>query len=262
MPRTVKKFVVDFWATGLHGEEIGIRQKEQWMAKSRMFTRDMDIYGAIEEEDKKVGIVARRENVWRGRSKKGENELRGRLVVRAFTSEGRWMGSIEEIVTLETMRSLSANDVLPSFVVMVPGYEYLIWVEKARRPFKYGDVMMFTYYDKKTKEFPVYIFKEKVFTLGSDWELLKGGEKKAVASLDGKVLDLGGRIDVKFYDEEAAANEVLTRVTLMFAAMLKYYSDIKDRIKRRVEAVKKGEFTLRAGRGELMLFKNPRRIVA
>ena len=59
-----KKIVVDFWATGLHGEEIGIRQLEQHRAKSRQFSKDLDIYGSIIEDGNKVGFVGWRTEAW------------------------------------------------------------------------------------------------------------------------------------------------------------------------------------------------------
>ena len=45
-----RKIIVDLWRIKLHGEIVGIKQKEEHMAKSRQFNRDLELFGEVREE--------------------------------------------------------------------------------------------------------------------------------------------------------------------------------------------------------------------
>ena len=67
---------IDFWATDLHGEEVGVRQDAQHRAKSRQFSKDMEIYGALFEDGKKVGFVGWRKEAWESGIDEEDEEIR------------------------------------------------------------------------------------------------------------------------------------------------------------------------------------------
>ena len=101
---TYKKITVDFWATDWHGEEIGIRQAEQHRAKSRQFSKDMEIYGAILENGNKIGFVGWRKEAWESGIDEEPEEIQGevlgpskaqigRLIIKSFTNESNWTGT-------------------------------------------------------------------------------------------------------------------------------------------------------------------------
>ena len=257
MVKPLKKFVIDFWKTGLHGEEIGIRQKEQYRSKSRHFTMDMDIFGKYIEDDKGKGFVAIREKSWKG--EKGD-ELNGRLVVRLFTDEGGWLGSIEEIVVEELKNSIGSNDVIPVFVATIPNYDYVLWIEKVHRRHGFGEVYVFTYLSGKEEE-PVSVFKidENRLTIGSDGDVYYGPTKKKIAFIDSKKFNVGGKVEINIYDEDVAKNYIISRALVLFASTIKYHNDIKERIKKRIELIKKGEWSYTPDKGEAWLLRNPRK---
>ncbi|MGI9386688.1 MAG: hypothetical protein ACR2OX_04600, partial [Methyloligellaceae bacterium] len=57
-------FTVDLWVTDLHGVEIGIYQHSRHRAKSRQFTKDMDIFGEVKEDGERAALLAFREGLW------------------------------------------------------------------------------------------------------------------------------------------------------------------------------------------------------
>ena len=51
-----KTVVIDFWLTNIHDAEIGIFQQERYMAKNRLFSKNLEIVGAVKEKGKVDGI--------------------------------------------------------------------------------------------------------------------------------------------------------------------------------------------------------------
>ena len=78
-------FEVDLWVTNLNTTEIGIYQHSRHRAKSRQFTKDMDIYGAVKENGEKTGLIGYRKELW-----KSNNGMDKRLVIKQFTDEMNW----------------------------------------------------------------------------------------------------------------------------------------------------------------------------
>ncbi len=259
MPKTVKKFVVDFWATGLHGEELGIRQKEVYRSKSQQFTVDMDIVGAFEEDGEKKGILGIREKAWEEGEIKG-NELSKRLILRMFTEGGSWLGSIEELIVKETTRSFSVNQELPVFGTIIPKYKYIIDIEKARKPATGTDSYFFEFMtDDKKKTMEIFEIKEKRASLGADFNVINKAKNKKVADIDGKVVDIGGKFEIKLFDKELAKDTAFNNTLILFASTLKYQGEITDRIKKIMSLVKDGKMVLKPAKPELDLMRNPRR---
>ena len=68
LPEKERKIIVDLWKTRMHGEIIGIKQKEEHMAKSRQFNRDLELFGEVREvkkgEEETVGYLGYRKGLW------------------------------------------------------------------------------------------------------------------------------------------------------------------------------------------------------
>ncbi|MHA1505743.1 MAG: hypothetical protein ACTSR0_00925 [Candidatus Asgardarchaeia archaeon] len=243
---------VNFWKSGLHGEEIGIRQKEVWMAKTRQFTKDMDIYGSVSKEDKKVGFVAYREKVW--------NKL-GRLVVRMFSDSGSWMGSIEEMVGEELRRSLYAEEPTPVFVVSLPNYKYITFLERIYKPKTFQrETYSFKTIDKDGKV-NIYSVIGARFSIGRDFKLLRENDDKEVGKIDSKVMDIGGKVELKIKDEIMVKDSVAISTLFLFSSCMKFMDEIKERIEDMMKKLKKDkEYVIKLSRGELSYYRNPRRL--
>ncbi|MFX0090050.1 MAG: hypothetical protein ACFE7S_09135 [Candidatus Hodarchaeota archaeon] len=265
MAGRVKKLIVDTWRTGLHGEKIGFRQREQWMSKSRAFTRDMDIIGRIKEDDIDIGLLGIRENAWKGRSMDGkEDRLRGRLILRTFSKDGQWLGSIEEMVAWELGNSIAVNSEIPSFAVIMPNYDYLVPVRKVHQRVTMRESFTFELMNPKTLLVDVFELKSEAVSVGSDWHLYYRNVKddQEVALLDSKRFDIGGKVEISIYDEEFATNQALKNVLALFSSSIKYHGEVKDRIKSRINELRAGKRMIRPTKGELWLMRNPRRFGA
>ncbi|MHA1909458.1 MAG: hypothetical protein ACW98Y_19325, partial [Candidatus Thorarchaeota archaeon] len=94
----------DLYMTSIHGDEIGIRQTEQWRSRSRQFTKDSDIIGSISESKlkrgekklpglEKTGFMVLRQSMWNN----APTEMSKRFVVKMFSESGGWLGTIEEM---------------------------------------------------------------------------------------------------------------------------------------------------------------------
>ena len=133
-------FSQDLYVTSMHGDEIGIRQVEQWRSKSRQFTQDADIIGRIAEAElksgekhlpsmEKAGFIILRQSVWNNE----KDERARRLVVKLFSESGRWLASIEEMVAEECTISYATDEPLLTFAVLVAGKEIVTYIRQLRR---------------------------------------------------------------------------------------------------------------------------------
>lgn len=253
----VKKIVVDLWKTGLHGAEIGIREKETRMSKSRQFTRDMDLIGAVEIDGEKAGHVGMRKDPWELPKKaKKEDEYKRRLIIKAFNESGNWEGTIEELNAFELKNSIAVGEPQPAFMGVVSGTKYLTLIEKLHTRWRAN--YSFQLVNPDESSVGLFTIKADRFSLGSDWYIEDVTGKK-VAEVDGKVLDIGGEFEIKIFDEELGKNKVFVNTLKLFAATLKYLGDIEDKIKDTVNAIRKG-YKLEVEKSEIKFFKNPRLI--
>lgn len=262
MSERAKKLIIDTWRTGLHGERIGFRQREQWMSKSRAFTRDMKIIGRIKEDDSDIGFLGIRENAWKGKSKDGkEDKLRGRLILRNFSKDGHWLGSIEEMVAWELGSSIAVNSEIPYFAVIMSNYDYIVPVRKVHQRVTMRESFTFELMNPKTFLVDVFELKSERISIGSDWHLYYRNvkEDQEVALLDSRRFDVGGKVEITIHSEEFAGNQVLKNVLALFSGSVKYLGEIKDRLKNRVNELRSGKRTVRPTKGELWLMRNPRR---
>jgi len=252
----VKKIVVDLWKTGLHGAEIGIREKETRMSKSRQFSRDLDLIGAVEVDGEKAGHVGMRTGPWElPKGAKKEDEYKRRLIIKAFSESGNWDGTIEELIGWEIKNSVSVGESQPAFMCVVSGTKYLTLIEKLHTRWRANYSFQIINEDETVG---LYTIKADRFSLGSDWYIEDVTGKK-VAEVDGKVLDIGGEFEIKIFDEELGKNKVFVNTLKLFAATLKYLDEVEDKIKETVNAIGKG-YKLELEKSEIKFFKNPRLI--
>lgn len=253
---SVKKIVVDLWKTGLHGAEIGIREKETRMSKSRQFTRDMDLIGAVEIDGEKAGHVGMRKDPWElPKGAKKEDEYKRRLIIKAFNESGSWKGTIEELLGWEIKNSVSVGEPQPAFMCVVSGTKYITMIEKLHTRWRANYSMQLI---DDSENVGLYTIKADRFSLGSDWYIEDVTGKK-VAEVDGKVLDIGGEFEIKIFDEQLGKNTVFVNTLKLFAATLKYLDDIEDKIGKTVDGIRKG-YKLELEKSEIKFFKNPRLI--
>jgi hypothetical protein len=256
-PGWKKEIIVDNWMTNLHGPEIGVYQQERLMAKNRQFSRNLDLVGAVKEEGKPEGMFGYLTSSWDDIPEKDIGKKR--LIIKWFNGKSvGWLGTIEEMVGMSMASSIGADDTLPSFKLLIPKYSFVVNLQKehTRLP-KLGEIFSFSLKNSKTESWDVYTFDEKRGTIGSDWEILLG-EDKILGKIDEKKLNIGGKFIISFFDEEAYDDENLFRVVVLFTMMLKFKDEIKNKIKRMADMMKKGQLKLKLAGDEERFMVNPR----
>ncbi|MFX0122782.1 MAG: hypothetical protein ACFFAE_04035 [Candidatus Hodarchaeota archaeon] len=256
MERTI---TVDLWKTRLHGEIVGIKQKEEHMAKSRQFTRDLELFGEVLEKkagkEETIGYVGYRKGLWDDEKEK----LQRRLVVKLFSKSMYYQGTLEEMVGREFTRSLSARHDFPSFNLMIDDYEYLIPLNKIRGGWFVPEWFVFRIDDEEG--FVPIILKHKM-GLGIDYRVVNGIGDEQFGKIDGKKFDVGGRYEITLKStDERLVDNVLVRALILFAASLKFHEEIIKKIKKGTKKMQKDEWQPDLSNEEKLLRRNPRAIL-
>ncbi|MHA2243667.1 MAG: hypothetical protein ACXADY_01730 [Candidatus Hodarchaeales archaeon] len=254
-----RKITLDLWKTSLHDEIIGIKQKEEHMAKSRQFTRDLHLFGEVIEKkkgkDETTGYVGYRKGLW----DEEKNKLERRLVIKLFSKSMYYQGTIEEMVGREFTRSLSARKDFPSFNLMIDDYEYLIPLNKIRGGWFVPEWFVFRVDDEQG--FIPIILKHKM-GLGIDYRVVNGIGDKQFGNIDGKKFNIGGKYDItlKTTDKRLVDN-VIARTLILFAASLKFHEEIFKKVKKGTKKMRKNEWQPDLSNSEKLLRRNPRSIL-
>ncbi|MHA2364653.1 MAG: hypothetical protein ACXAC7_11905 [Candidatus Hodarchaeales archaeon] len=214
------------------------------MSKSRQFTKDMDIIGEIKEEGKGNGSIGIRKDI--------EEE---RLVIKAFSKSMNWIGTMEESVSREVIHSHVLGHQFPSFILIIPKYEYLVVLEKNEGGLGKKEKFHFTVFDKE-REAQWFMLEKQRVSAGDDWDI-KNMQGKVVGKVDGKMMDIGGQWDVQFYSEPLSKNKAFVMSLILFAVSRRYSDDIEERIENIIKNAKKGKKYL-IDKNEITLYENPR----
>jgi len=264
--KTVHRVLIqDLYRTGLHAEEVGIRQMEQWRAKSRQFTTDSDIIGRISEAKRtdeglphpeKRGFVVIRQSMWDDAS----DALLKRLVIKLFSDSGRWLATAEEMVAEELAHSYASESPLISLAIMTAENELVTYVRQLRRGVgateAYG-----LFIPGPSGSFEVFRIEGKRATLGDDFRvLLLSGRDAEVAEIDSKFADVGGEFQVRIKDKILADNELFCRVLQCFSVVTRYREEMRAKTLGLLERWRRGEIVPKQHRYEVSLMGNPRRL--
>ena len=258
-------FSQDLYSTGLHGEEIGIRQDEVWRSKSRQFSKDADIIGKIVEtrrsnekeklpSTKKTGFIILRQSLW-----KQVDEQDRRLVAKLFSNSGGWIASLEEMVAEEYASSFASDQPLVAFTVLTKESEFVTWVRQLRRGGLSTENFVF-YIIGPNGSFDTYRIEGSRGTLGDDFKVIRLKKNETVAEVDSKFGDFGGEFTVKVKDPVLAENEWFCRILQCFSIMIAYRGDIRDKINKGFHLWKDGKRIPSQHRYEVSLLANPRKL--
>ncbi|MFX1264939.1 MAG: hypothetical protein ACFFH0_06135 [Promethearchaeota archaeon] len=256
----------DLYSTGLHGDELGLRQVEVWRSKSRQFTKDSDIIGKIEEAKidrdrkklgrmEKSGFITLRSSIWSGEM----DESSRRLVVKLFSDTGTWLATIEEIVAESYALSYATDEPMLSFVVLVDGIEIMTRIQQVQRSGiateSYGFLIL-----GPEGTFEVFRIEGKRATLGDDFRVVRLNGGQTVAEIDSKFADIGGEFVVKVKDPVLAKNNWFCRVLQCFSVAIRYRKQMHDKIKRVLKKWKNNKIEPLQHRYETSLLANPRKL--
>jgi hypothetical protein len=245
------RYKVDLWLTDLNSVEIGILKQTQHRAKSRQFTKDMDVIGQIKEEGQRKGILAYREGLW-----KSDDKMQQRLVIKLFSEKMNWRGTLDMMLGRSMQLSHGAGGFpVVSYAINIANHPQVIQLERSARqwPLMPERYSFFILEDDGPK---FYKLRRKVISLGADYILYDEHNKK-VGLLDGKVITLGGAWKVRV--DAAHASKNLDTILQLFCAMLKYNDDARRHILQLTKAVANDRIAPKLMAQETDLYMNPRR---
>lgn len=261
--RYEKIVTVDLWRTKAQTLFIGIKQRDQWMAREHHFTRDMRIFGEVKEKDKNgkeetIGYVGYRTSLWDDEP----DELKRRLVIKLFSKSMYYQATIEEIVGREIFYKIATPKQFPSFTIIIDKFPYLVNLSKVRGGKFVPEWYSFRFDgDKKLGFFPV-ILKTKL-RFGSDFRIVKAIGNEEIGFIDRKVLDIGGRFIINLHsdDKNIIDNKELERVLILFGSTLKFHPEIEKKVKSISKQITEGTLNFELDDDELDLRMNPRSIL-
>ena len=266
-----EEIVINLWRTSLHGAEIGLKREIERAAKSRQFTKEMEETGDITFKDRNrkeivginLGFFNTDGNSPLGKKYGKDADKNRRIVVKTFTAltegggGGRWTGSIEQSLTESLVLSAGERDALPAFIVNIPGYDFLTRIVRSHT--MTGQRYVFPLIDEKTNETRIFEISAARMALGSDFKVKEVATGKKVADIDGKLLDFGGKWNIKLKDKELYANRVFRRILILFTCVTKWLPEANETLQKLLKALKKG-YKFDPTGNEISLFRNPRRL--
>ncbi len=265
--RTVYRvFSQDLYMTSLHGDEIGVRQTEQWRSRSRQFTKDSDIIGRISEarlkqgekklpDLEKSGFMVLRQSMWNN----APNVMSKRFVVKMFSESGGWIGTIEEMIAEEFANSHAMDEAQLTFAVLTNENEVVTYIREMHRGSMSTEVYGF-FLPGPNNSFEVFKIEGKRASAGDDFKVVLLSHDTEVAEIDSKFGDIGGEFVVKIKDEILADNEWFCRILQAFSIAIRYRIEIKERLKKALKLWKKKGEGPAQHRYELSLLANPRKL--
>ncbi|THB68100.1 MAG: hypothetical protein D6E12_07190 [Desulfovibrio sp.] len=194
---------------------------------------------------------------------KPDNVDSGRLVIKLFANTGKdisWKGTIEELTMQEMHQSFGRRRTRMSFACIIPGYEYVAYIEQHHPFWALMPTFSFGYWDDATGTVRAITMRQKLVSFGVDFTVFAEGRR--VAYIDGKLISVGHNSRITIHDEVLAKDKVFADILLLFTATAGFHKEIRKRIKRRMLGLSGKRTNLYVvDRDELWLMKNPRRLM-
>ena len=244
-------FIVDLWATSLHDVEIGILPSTQHQAKSRQFTKDMDIIGQILEDGERTGLVAYREGLW-----KDQEGTKKRLVIKLFSAKTNWRGTLDLMMgrSLQLTHAASGLPVV-AYSVNLAKHPQVIQLERSAYKWPLFPEQ-FSFFILRDDVPHFYRLKRDLIAMGSDYTLYDQQNRK-VGHIDGKVITMGGKWKVRVNEEHA--DKYMKSVLQLFCAMLRFNDACRTHVDQLTRQMHTGALEPRLEAQERDLYMNPRR---
>lgn len=270
--KVYERIIVNYWATKLHSDTVGIKKQAQQRAASRQFTKGMEIQGEVEfkGKDSKRMVIAFNEDRWKldddgelvkKYKKKEIAKLHRRIILKTFTEleeekGGRWTGTLESSLIDSMSMSIGTRKPLPMFKIILPGDKYVYNLYRTHTIT--GQRYMFYLMDKKTQELRHFEIEGQAFAIGEDFRVEDSATGKKVAYIDGKVIDLGGKWEIKLKDKELAANSTFRQILILFACLSKFIGDVNESVTDLYKQITKKKYKFVPDAYERSFYKNPR----
>jgi len=247
-----KHFIVDVWLTDLNPTEFGIFKRSRNRARSRQFTKDMDIFAEVIEDGERKGLIGYRKELWKDTDDAGK-----RLVFKMFTDKLHWRATMDLMLARSIQQTIGAR-LLPvvTYSVNNSGEEQVVYLERSANkwPLMPENFSFFLLQDGKIEFLRI---RQDFIRLGDDYTVYNG-RNEVVAILDGAFFTISGKWRGRV--REDYADKPLMNTLQLFCGMLIFNDQCRSHIKQVAKKVIAGEIEPKLEKQEKDLYMNPRRV--
>ncbi|MHA1792596.1 MAG: hypothetical protein ACTSVI_08125 [Promethearchaeota archaeon] len=233
--------------------------------KSRLQEIDVDKDGKVDKKEFLENYLVRKFREFA--------DLNRRLIIKLFRDlahsrkemQGVWMGTIEQSLVESLTLTFGEKDPLFSGVITLPGFDYEINIVRShaitgqrfvlpviQRKLDISNLFESSVIEGKdvkpssSDKLPTnyyvrwFLIEGKRFTPGTDFVVRdpQNGNKK-VATIDGRAIDIGGRWDIKFYDDDLAKDPIFRSNLVLFACIVRYHPEAQKVMRRLYSELRK-----------------------
>ncbi|MBD3185898.1 hypothetical protein GF325_03630 [Candidatus Bathyarchaeota archaeon] len=233
--------------------------------KSRMEEIDEDADGKIDKKKYLQNYLVR---------KFGEfADINRRLVIKVFRDlahsrkelQGVWMGTLEQSLVHSLTLTFGEKDPLFSGVISLPGFDYQTQFSRSHaiigqrfvlplieRHADLGDLFENSVIEgqdlepESADDIPTnyhvrwFLIEGKRFTPGTDyWIKDPQNGYKTVGTINGKMLDIGGKWEIKISDDDLARDPLFRSNVVLFTCMVKFHPEAQKVLRRLYKELKK-----------------------
>lgn len=247
-----RRYKVNLWLTDINDVEIGILKQTQHRAKSRQFSKDMDVIGEVRENGERTGLIAYREGLW-----KAEEQRQRRLVIKLFTDKMNWQASFDMMLARSLQLTHGANGFpVTAYSVNIEGHEQIVQFERSAYKWPFLPEK-FSFFLLREDGPHFYKLRRNIVALGADYTLYDQHDRK-IGLIDGKWITLSGVWNVRV--DAAHADPRLDCILQLFCAMLRFNDDTRRHIWQLSRGIRAGRIEPVLETQESDLYMNPRRV--
>lgn len=245
-------FEVSMWVTKLHDVEIGIYQHSRHEAKSRQFTKDMDLFGEIKSNGERIGLLGYRKELWQ--SHQGMDK---RLVIKLFSPNMNWQATMDLMLGRSLQLTHGARGLpVTAFSINLDSHEQVVQIERSANKWP-GMPESFSFFILEEGRPRFYRLKRDFISIGVDFTLFDEQDRK-VAAIDGRVITLGGKWAITIDEDHAYPK--LGMVLQLFCGMLKFNDEVRHHVEDLTSAMHRSKLVPKLEQTEADLYMNPRRV--
>lgn len=245
-------FVVDVWLTDVNAMEFGIFKRSRNRAKSRQFTKDMDVYAEVIEDGERTGVLGWRKDLWEDNDK-----TKQRLVFKLFSDKLNWRATMDLMLARSVQQTIGARGIpVCTYSVNTSGEDQVVYIERSANkwPLMPENWSFFLMCNGKLE---FYRIRQKLIRWGDDY-LIYNGRDEIVGVLDGAALSIAGKWRCKV--KKDIASPQLLNVLKLFSGMLVFNDRGRSHVRRCMKAVQAGQYEPKLEKQEVDLYMNPRRV--
>jgi len=248
-----REYEVKLWVTDLNPTEVGIYQASRHRAKSRQFTKDMDIFAEVKENGERTHLLAYRKGLWQDNNGMGK-----RLVIKLFTAEMNWRATLDLLLGRSLQLTHGAGGFpVTAFSINIANHDQIVQVERSAYKWA-GTPEKFSFFILKDDGKPYfYRLRRNWINIGDDYKLYDEHDR-LVGKLNGRVINIGGKWKVRVNAKHADPR--LDTVLQLFCGMLKFNEDCRHHLEDLVGNMHDGKLIPKLEHQETELYMNPRRV--